>query len=273
MNISIPNTNECLAAAAFSAQSKTFDQIYSGNKIIEYKRERVRAHLKKLINCGDFILELNSGTGEDAIWMARQGCNVHATDISTGMLEIIQQKIENEALQNSITQEICSFTELENLQQKGPYNLIFSNFAGLNCTADLGKVLASFSSLLKPEGIVTLVILPPLCLWELLLIFKGKFKTATRRLFSKNGRIAIVEGYHFKCWYYKPSYIFNNLKTDFKLLSIEGLCTLVPPSYIENFAEKHSRIYHFLKVKENKLKEKWPWKYLGDYYIISFQKK
>ncbi len=273
MSTAISNMNESLAAAAFSTQSKRFDNLYSGNKIIEYKRKRVRAHLKKLIQSDDFILELNSGTGEDAIWMANQNCKVHATDIAIGMLEIIQQKIKSKGLENLITHEICSFTALENLQQNGPFDLIFSNFAGLNCTGDLNKVLGSFSGLLKSKGIVTLVILPQFCLWEFLLIFKGKFKTAGRRFFSKKGRNARVEGHHFKCWYYNPSYVIRHLKKDFKLLSIEGLCTLVPPSYIEYFAEKHPRAYEFLKAKENKWKEKWPWNHVGDYYIISLQKK
>jgi ubiquinone/menaquinone biosynthesis C-methylase UbiE len=272
MNPIISNSNESLAAAAFSAQANKFDQIYSGNKIIEYKRERVRSHLKKLINRGDFILELNSGTGEDAIWLAKQDFKVHATDISAGMQIVLRQKVKDSHLDKLINSEICSFTALENLRERGPFDIIFSNFAGLNCTGDLDKVLASFAGLLKPKGIVTLVLLPQFCLWEFLLIFKGKFKTATRRFFNKGGRNARVEGCHFKCWYYNPSFTIKHLKKDFKLLSIEGLCTLVPPSYIENFAEKHPRAYQFLKEKENKWKEKWPWKYVGDYYIISLQK-
>ena len=274
MNTVISNMNERLAAVAFTAQAKKFDELYSRNKIIEYKRERVRSHLKKFFQPGDFILELNSGTGEDAIWLAQQSCKVHATDISTGMLEIMQQKIKNEGLENLINYEICSFTALENLQQKGPFDMIFSNFAGLNCTNELNKVLVSFSSLLKPKGIVSLVILPKFCLWELLLIFKGKFKTATRRCFSGGGgRKARVEGYYFKCWYYNPSYVIRYLKKDFDLLSVEGLCSLVPPSYIESFAGKYPHAYRFLKEKENTCKEKWPWKYIGDYYIISMKKK
>ena len=267
------SNNETRVAAAFSQQAKHFDSLYSGNTIIQYKRERVRSHLKKLIQSGNSILELNSGTGEDAIWLAQQNCKVHATDISQGMLEIIQKKVENEALDKLITQEICSFTALENLQQKGPFDLIFSNFAGLNCTGDLNKVLTSFSGLLKSKGIVTLVLLPKFCLWEFLLIFKGKFKTATRRFFSKNGRRAKVEGHHFKCWYYNPSYIIKHLKNDFDLLSVEGLCTFVPPSYIENFAEKYPQAYQYLKTKEEKKRKSWPWKNIGDYYIISMKKK
>jgi ubiquinone/menaquinone biosynthesis C-methylase UbiE len=267
------NINETLVVAAFTQQANKFDELYSGNTIIKYKRKRVREHLSKIIAPGQHILELNSGTGEDAIWLGQHSCKVHATDISIGMQKVLKQKVRDADLQKLITSEICSFTDLENLRERGPYDVIFSNFAGLNCTGDLDKVLASFANLLKPKGAVTLVLLPKFCLWEFLLIFKGKLKTATRRLFSRNGANARVEKTRFKCWYYNPSFVIKHLKHDFDLLSIEGLCTIVPPSYIENFAEKFSNLFSWLCKKENDWKNKWPWKFIGDYYIISLQKK
>lgn len=273
INSSNLNANERLVARAFTQQSKIFDELYAGDLIIQYKRQRVREHLIKYLSAGQFILELNSGTGEDAIWMAQQNCKVHATDISVGMQRVMEQKVRAYRFEKLISNELCSFTELEKLQEKGPFDMIFSNFAGLNCTGNLEKVLPSFSSLLNPKGIVTLVILPKFCLWEFLLIFKGKLKTATRRLFSKNGRTANVEGINFKCWYYNPSYVIKYLKNDFSVLSIEGLCTLMPPSYIEHFPRKHPKLFSMLHKKEDAWNDYWPWKYIGDYYIISLQKK
>jgi ubiquinone/menaquinone biosynthesis C-methylase UbiE len=267
------NLNESLASTAFTQQADKFDELYSCNTIIKYKRNRVREHLSKFVAPGLSILELNSGTGEDAIWLAEQHCHVHATDISVGMIEVLQQKVHDAHLEKLINSEICSFTALENLKNQGPYDLIFSNFAGLNCTRELNKVLTSFTGLLKPKGIVTLVILPKFCLWEFLLIFKGKLQTAMRRLFSKNGVKARVEQTNFTCWYYNPAYVMKHLKKDFDLLDIEGLCTIVPPSYIENFPEKFPKLFSSLRKIENSWKNKWPWKYLGDYYIISLQKK
>jgi ubiquinone/menaquinone biosynthesis C-methylase UbiE len=269
----VTNVNEQLVATAFTSQSAIFDQLYSANEIVQYKRQRVQSHLQRFISAGNFILELNSGTGQDALWLAQQGCKVHATDISAGMQEVIQQKIKAEALNEFISYELCSFTQLDALQQKGPYDIIFSNFAGLNCTGDLDKVLKSFSSLLKPRGIITLVLMPRFCLWEFLLVFKGKFKTATRRLFSRKGRTAHLEKTYFKCWYYNPSYLGKILKDEFDLLDIEGLCTMVPPSYIENFGVKYPELFKKLQATEEVYKRRWPWKYIGDYYIISFQKK
>lgn len=264
---------EMQAAEAFNKQSSLFDKLYSDNTIIQYKRERVRSHIKEYLPPNSNILELNAGTGEDAIYFAQLGHKIHATDISQGMQKILVEKVQQHGLSNKISNELCSYTSLENLKNKGPYDLIFSNFAGLNCTAELSKVLNSLFPLLNPGGMVTLVILPKFCLWETLLVFKGKVKTAFRRFFSSKGALAHIETVYFTCWYYNSSYIHRLLKDSFDLLSIEGLCTIVPPSYIEGFPEKYPRTYQFLKDQENKLKNKWPWKYIGDYYIISFRKK
>lgn len=273
MSSAVDYINEQKAAEAFGGQSAVFDEIYGDDTIIAYKRERVRRHVLKRINPGGSILELNCGTGEDAVFFAGKGYKVHATDISAGMLYQLVQKIGKHKMNKKVSFELCSYTNLADLKNKGPFDLIFSNFAGLNCTGELDRVLASLPQLLHPGGIITFVVLPKFCLWETSLIFKGKFRTAFRRFFSRRGRKARVEGTFFKCWYYNPSYITQKLKKEFDLVGLEGLCTIVPPSYIEGFAEKYPKAFRFLKKWENKLKTKWPWRVMGDYYIISLRKK
>ena len=265
--------NERYSAQAFNRQSGIFDELYAGNGIVNYKRERVRQHVLQYLKPGANILELNSGTGEDAIFFASQGHAVHATDISAGMQSQLKNKASGNKLSHLITNEICSYTKLDQLDNKGPYDHIFSNFAGLNCTNQLDKILASFPNLLKPGGTVTMVLLPGFCLWETLLLFKGKFKTAFRRFFSKNGRKAHLEGAYFTCWYHNPSKITRLAKPNFEVLDIEGLCTVVPPSYIEHFDIKYPYVFSWLKKWENKLRRTWPWRAMGDYYIISLRKK
>lgn len=267
------NFDEKKAAEAFNRQSSIFDALYSSNIIVNYKRKRVRSVVEKYVKSGSNILELNAGTGEDAIYFASKDYKVHATDIATGMQEILRKKASEYHLQNSITTEVCSFTELGKLKNRGPYDLIFSNFAGLNCTGDLQKVLTSFSDLLKPKGYVTLVVMPRFCLWEFLLLLKGNYKTALRRFRGKNGVQAHIEGVYFKCWYYSPRFISKCLKDEFETVSCEGLCTVVPPSYFENFPFKHPFLYKLLKKTEGKLKRIYPWKMSGDYFIITLRKR
>jgi ubiquinone/menaquinone biosynthesis C-methylase UbiE len=287
--------NEQQVAAAFSKQAGGFDEYDAGNTIINYKRNRVREHVLRHLSAGlegaagsglarssgsagsgssGSILELNAGTGTDAVWFAERGYRVHATDIAEGMREKLREKVGLRGMENKVTTELCSFTALDTLRERGPYDLIFSNFAGLNCTGELDRVLRSFPPLLKPGGQVSLVILPGFCLWETLLLFRGKFRTAFRRVLSgRRGVRSRVEGHYFRCWYYSPSYVIRKLGREFELLSVEGLCTLVPPSYIEGFAEKHPMTYRVLRVLENKWKGRWPWTGMGDYYIISLRKK
>ena len=273
MKPSMLHINEQRAAAAFDEQSLLFDSLYSEDRIISYKRNRVRQHVLQFLKPFSNILELNAGTGEDAIFFASHGHSVHATDISAGMQQQLTLKVKQHDLCDSVSTALCSYTQLCNLQNRGPFNHIFSNFAGLNCTHELGKVLRSFDDILAPGGMVTLVILPRFCLWEMLLIFKGKFRTATRRFFAASGRKAHVEGVHFNCWYYSPQFIQAIMKDSFEVVKLEGLCTIVPPSYIVGFAEKYPRLYAFLVRKEDKYNSSWPWKYIGDYYIITLKKK
>ena len=273
MNVLSNHMNELKAEEAFTKQSKVFDYLYNDDVIIQYKRQRVRDHILQYEKTNDFMLELNCGTGEDAIFFAQHGFKVHATDISTGMLEELKDKIDKHFLGDKVSVEEISFTELAHLKNQQQFDYVYSNFGGLNCTAQLEKVLHSFDRIVKPGGVVTLVIISKFCLWETLLLFKGKFKTAFRRFFSGKGRKAHVEGSFFRCWYYSPSFIKKRLASGFEFLSLEGLCTLVPPSYIENFAEKYPKAFTFLKLKENKFKACWPWNRVGDYFIISFRKK
>jgi ubiquinone/menaquinone biosynthesis C-methylase UbiE len=265
--------HELQAGAAFSKQSAVFDKIYADNTIVHYKRKRVREHFLSQLNPNSHILELNSGTGEDAIYFAQQGHRVHATDIAEGMQQKLREKASPFINKLKISTELCSFTQLDELKQRGPYDAIFSNFGGLNCTDQLEQVIASFDTLLKPGGVTTMVIIPKFCLWESLLIFKGKFKTATRRWFAGKGRTAHIEGQYFTCWYYNPSYLIKRLKKDYNLVGLEGLCAFVPPSYIEGFAEKHPGSFRVLTALENRFKTSFPFKYWGDYFIISFRKK
>ncbi len=267
------SSNEIKAANAFSKQSVLFDLQYAQNTIVQYKRARVRTHVNAFLQPGGHILELNAGTGEDAVYFAREGHTVHATDISSGMLNKLKEKVNSKAVTDKVSVELCSYTSLENLSDKGPFDHIFSNFAGLNCTNELDKVMQSLSPLLKPGGVVTLVILPKFCLWEFLLIGKGKFRTAVRRFAGEKGARSHIEGEYFTCWYYNPSYIINQLKKDFEWLQTEGLCTFVPPSYLTGFAEKYPRAYAWLCRLENRYRNAWPWRSIGDYYIISLRRK
>ncbi len=258
-------------SAAFSRQSSSFDDIEENNEILQWMRMQIHAHCSRHFNPGDHILELNCGTGIDAVFFAEQGMKVHATDLSDGMLGELKKKIEENNFQDKISVQQCSFTELQKIE-KNNFDHIFSDFGGLNCVKEIDKVIASFKPLLKPGGTATLVIMPPVCPWETLLALKGNFKTAFRR-FNKNGAESHLEGERFLSYYFTSSTIISDFGKEYEVMELQGLGSFVPPSYLDSFPRKQPGLFKRLKFLDEKLCHTFPFNRWADHFILTMRLK
>jgi ubiquinone/menaquinone biosynthesis C-methylase UbiE len=276
------DSNAQAAAVAFSKQSSVFDQLEKDNGILQWMRKQVHDHCLQFFKTGDSILELNCGTGIDAIFFAEQGMHVHATDMSEGMLNELKKKIEMKNLQEKISVQQCSFTELTSILLSPTsfasamlsvkkFDHIFSDFGGLNCEKNIEGVISQFKDLLKQGGTVTLVIMPPFCPWEISLLLKGNFKTAFRR-FKRNGTASNVEGIHFNTFYFTPSRLIKAFGRDYQLLGLRGLACLIPPPYLENFPKRYPKIFGTLKRMDQKLNHTFPFNHWADHFIITVKR-
>lgn len=254
---------------AFSKQSGHFDAEDFANPILTEWRQQVYAHVNSFLKPNSFILELNAGTGIDAVHFARQGHRIHATDISDGMVEKINSKIIGNQLSDKLSFQQCSYEELDKVEAKN-FDFIFSNFGGLNCTNNLSKVARHFNALLKPGGYATMVIMPPVCLWEWLWIFKGHGKKAFRRL-NKNGSMAHLEGEYFLTYYFSVVDIRKAMGKNFELVSIEGLGSISPPPSKADFAIKRPKLYKFLRGLDASLRHTFPFNRWADHVIVTFR--
>ena len=254
---------------AFNRQSELFDAYEEKNEILKRMRRAVREHLLRHLRNGDCILELNAGTGMDAVFLAGKGFHVHAIDLSEGMLKKLEAKIILHSLQDNISFELLSFTELDKLHNK-TFDYIFSNFGGLNCEDDLTKVIKHFRLLLKPGGTVTFVIMPPVCPWEIVLALKGKFSFAFRRLHGK-GSMANIEGVKFRTYYHSLKKLKIAMGHEFRLIEAQGLAALSPPPYAVDFPDRHPALYKFLCVADERISHIYPFSRCADHYIATFK--
>ncbi len=173
-------------AAAFSRKAGVYDAFGQDHANLTRMRAMVYAQVVRWTPPGSHILELNAGTGLDAVALVERGYCVHATDIAPGMVAEMARKKEVLGLDGRFTSQHCSFTELDKVTG-GPFDAVFSNFGGLNCVADLTAVTHHLPHLLKPGGVLTWVIMPPVCPWELALLPKD-WRVATRRFGGQRGR-------------------------------------------------------------------------------------
>lgn len=264
-------TNTEKVSAAFSRQSRVFDDLYKHNLLSEYMREKFRQEMLRHLDKDAHILELNCGTGMDTVFFASMGHKIMATDNARGMLLQLEEKVAELDLAHRIEVRQCDFERLDELRPH-KFHHIYSNFSGLNCTNDLKKVLQSLGPLLHPGGKVSLVIMPKICPWENIMLLKGKPRTAFRRL-TKNGTLAHIEGLRFKTWYYNPSYVIDALKSDFEVIALKGICITVPPPFIENFVERYPRLFSFLCKVDGALERFFPFTYCCDQYMITLRLK
>lgn len=254
---------------AFSKQSEGYDRYDQANRILQWMRVRVRKHVLQFLKSEDRILELNAGTGLDAVYFTEQGCKVLATDLSDGMVKQMREKLLNKHLDGKLDVRQCSYTELSNLGGE-KFDYIFSNFGGLNCIPDLKAVIKDIPSLLKPNGYVTFVIMPPVCPWELGSLLKGNLKSAFRR-FSSNGVQAHLEGEYFPTYYFSPARVIKDFGKGFKKIKLEGLASISPPPHAEKFPEKFPSAYKMLTSLDEKLCLLPPFRSWADHFILTVQ--
>lgn len=254
---------------AFSKQSYNYDKEDEANPILKDMRQQVYSHLSRYLKPNSSILELNAGTGIDALHFIGQGHHVHATDLSTGMIQQIQHKISKYLLSNRLFCEQISYSELNNIKGQ-KFDYVFSNFGGLNCIADLKKVTTHLPALLNNGGYVTFVIMPPIYLWEMLWILKGDVRQAFRR-FHKDGVMAHLEGEYFKTYYHSLSQIKKSFPPSFRFIETEGLCSVTPPPSHFNFPNKHSRLYKALQKMDATVRSTFPFNRWADHIIVTFK--
>ena len=182
--------------STFNSVADNYDAAFTHTKIGKAQREIVWAYLEKVLSGKTElkILELNCGTGEDAVWFAGKGHSVLATDISEKMLEISEQKIQENNLSNRIKTKKVDLTKIVEQNLNARFDFIFSNFGGINCLDfnELYKLPDSLSKLLNPGGRLIMVIMPTFCWWEMIYFnLKLNLKNAFRRSSTKRVKVKL----------------------------------------------------------------------------------
>lgn len=266
------------AQQPFDILAATYDEDFSHTQIGKLQRARVWEKLlpvlqayKKPLN----ILEINCGTGEDALQLAAMGHTVIATDASAVMIAKATKKISTSAAsQNRVSFMQCSFEELALQSFDSKFDLIFSNFGGLNCIHSSGLTALSkvFAKLLNPGGQLFFVVMGTFCAWETgWHLIRGKFSTAFRR-WKKEVPFTIA-GKTIPVYYYSPATFKKLLYHEFAYINSFAAGLFIPPSYLEPIFLKHQAMLGKLNALERKLAGPSIMCRLSDHYCIVFKKK
>ena len=252
---------------AFSSISKEYDN--DNSVITTYCRKQVRENLHRFLKPNMKVLEINAGTGIDALYLLQNyDITLTTIDISDTMIEYMKRKRSEFNLQDRWQIFQLSFTELQELNNQ-KFHLIFSNFGGLNCIENLTNFTNNLETILYPNAIISLVIMPKICLWEIVYLLKGNWKLATRRLSGKT--IAHINKTPFPVYYYNYKEIVNSFKpTIFKSINIQSIAPFSPSAaeHLKKFPQKFPKIYATLIKIDSLFNKSFPFNRIGDYLIV-----
>ena len=220
---------------------------------------------------GNELLELNAGTGIDALFLASHEMRVFATDISDKMIEIIKEKVKRQKAENLIDAKLCSFEEINSIR-KNNFDGVISNFGGLNCINDFKKLSEDLSSKIKQGGKFIAVVMNRMCPWEILYYaIRFDFKNVFRRA-KEEGIEAALGNELVKTYYFTPAQFGGFFEKQFRVKRIYTLGLFTPPPFLIGIYRRLTPIVKiFMKIDEL-LKGVFPFNRIGDHFIIIMEK-
>ncbi|HLP94828.1 MAG TPA: class I SAM-dependent methyltransferase [Saprospiraceae bacterium] len=265
-------------AREFDAVALHYDQTFTHTATGKCQRERVWHFTAKILSHqSGKALELNAGTGEDALWLSKQGWQVLATDISPDMLLVAQHKKNVAGIQpdKSPFFQTLALEELDKLEESG-FDLIFSNFGGLNCLDPeaLQQAGAAIVQKLNPGGHCIAVVMSSFCWWEFMyFLVKGKFAAIFRRQAKGPLHASLDAQTSISTWYYSPQ-AFSQIMAGKQLMqrNCQPIGFWLPPSYLEPFFGRRPKTLAILYWLEKHLAPAW-FAPAADHFLIHFTKK
>ncbi|HEV2272524.1 MAG TPA: class I SAM-dependent methyltransferase [Acidobacteriaceae bacterium] len=259
------------AGAAFDNIAWDYDRLFTESVIGRAQRNAVWAVLARTFKKNDNILELNCGTGEDAIFLAGNDISVFACDASGQMIARAEDRLRHLSIRAPAFFRELPTERIGELHPETQFDGAFSNFSGLNCVADLDAVASSLANLVKPDGRLVLCFSTRFCLNEILyFLARGQWRKAVRRC---TGSSQVTLGNErFTVYYPAIRRIRRSFASHFRLYSCTGIGVTVPPSYLEGWVREHPVLFRILRRLERPLAKLPILRSTGDHVLLCFER-
>lgn len=260
-----------IASAPFDSEANIYDEKFENNPVTHNIRPIIWQRLLKHFHPGDHVLDLNCGTGTDAIMLAQKGIRVTGVDSSLQMMELARKKSNAQQFENMIDFHHLSFESLD--QFDGTlFDGIFSNFGGLNCSNNLPDVIKKVHSLLKPNGFFIGCFINKFSLWEMMsFLLRGKVLTAFRRTTNNEVLVRINET-QVPVRYYSLHQLSQMMEPYFRITASYGLNIFSPSPSSRSFVASYPRLTQRLLKFDSVLRYRKPWNGFGDHLGIEMQR-
>ena len=233
------------AGLAFDTLAQDYDAHFTHSHIGRAQRDVVWHEAIAAFEGKHSILELNCGTGEDALFLAARGHRVTALDASRAMIDRASMRKLREAPDAPIAFQLLPTEHLSALPLTR-FDAIFSNFSGLNCVSDLRAVAQQLALRTNSDAPALLCVSTRVCLWEAAwFLLHGNPRKSTRRWSGRS--TATLNGVTVTVHYPTVRALSAAFAPHFALRRMTGVGIFVPPSYLEPWMQRLPRMLAFMR--------------------------
>ena len=259
--------------APFDHVAESYDEVFTNSLLGRAQRDSVWEELDRCFRPGQRILELNCGTGVDAVHLGERGVEVLACDVAPRMIQVARRRTASQQASARVDFRVLATEEIAALAGEGPFDGVFSNFGGLNCVPDLSAVARDLAKLLAPGASALLCMAGRVVAWEIIwYLAHGKPRKALRR-FRRGGTVGrLAEGVMVEVHYPSARTMVRLFAPHFRLLHLKGVGVTVPPSYLEPLAQRFPRVLRSLTAADRLLSRVPAIRASADHIVLEFQR-
>jgi ubiquinone/menaquinone biosynthesis C-methylase UbiE len=258
----------------FDSIAANYDRIFTGSCTGKAQRAAVWRETDQLFQTGQNILEMNCGTGVDAIHFARCGVSVLGFDQSSRMISVARNLVAQAGCEREVHLHQMAIEDMIEWDHRLQFDGAFSNFGGLNCVSNLSQVARDLARLVKPGGPVVLCWMSRSCLWEwVYYLGRFNFKKAFRRFRQGGSTAQFKHRSAFRVHYPGVRELIRCMDPHFHYVWHKAVGLTVPPTYLENWVEQHPRVLRISQSLDNSM-SRWPvFRNLGDHCLAHFVRR
>jgi len=257
------------AAHAYSAYAAHYDGILRENRINAYLRRETTKTLHMLFDPGSRLLELGCGTGDEALALADDGCEVVALDPSSEMIRIAESKAAKHHRGGHVRFVVGTSHDAANLladTRDGHFDGAYSSFA-LSYEADLRPLCSALARLVRMDGRLVVAAMNRLCLSESLLsLLFLRPGLAGRRLSPwtthKVGQVRTV------VYPRTAEGLSRQFRPAFAVEESRSLCAILPPHYANRPLRRWPALVDMMQRIDEVVGRRRVFRDLGDHELV-----
>jgi hypothetical protein len=161
-----------------------------------------------------------------------------------------------------------------------PFDGAFASFGGLNCEPNLSRLADALARLLRSEAAFVCSVMARCCPFEILwFLLHGQPRAAFRRFRRGWGMAPVAGGQGLEVTpavavrYLSAGDVARAFEADFRVERVMSLPLLLPPPYLDDLFRRRRALFARLEGWERRLRERWPWRYLGDHLALVLRQR